>query len=268
MLLAALAGSALSLPACSWDRPGADVYRGDVAAAVDYYTDIPPAARAALKKRMAAYQYDEVATIRRDSIEGKYRYDDLRDMHFGQGQVCRSVTRDKWPVGSVERGLVYCEGEHCLIVPTVCRNVSRVTREPATPVAEAPAAAATPGAAQGAAAPDELLFEAPGAGPAPTPASTSFAGASEGPAMGPSAAAPARSTIGPAFVGSSAGGPGGWPAGFGSAGLVPLNGPGASLPTMPATPLLAVPEASTAASMAAGLAVLLAALRRRRRAGA
>jgi hypothetical protein len=31
-------------------------------------------------------------------------------------------------------GLVYCEQEHCLIVPTVCRNVSRVTRTGVPPV--------------------------------------------------------------------------------------------------------------------------------------
>lgn len=256
VLLAALAASALSLPACSWDRPGADVYRGDVTAAVDSYTDIPPAARAALKKRMAAYQYDEIATIRRDSIAGKYRYDDLRDMHFGQGKVCRSVTRDKWTASSVERGLVYCEGEHCLIVPTVCRNVSRVTREPAAQVAQAPAVAA-PAAAQSATPPDEMVFDAPGAGTTPTSAAASFASAAQSPSMGPSAVAPGSDTgytIGPGPVV----GPSGWAIGPGNPALPALRLSDAGVP--------AVPEASTAASLAAGLALLAAALRRRRRA--
>lgn len=255
----------MSLPACSWDHPGADVYRGDVAAAVDHYTDIPPATRAALKRRMAAYQYDEIATIHRDSIEGRHRYGDLRDMHFGQGQVCRSVTRDNWPAGRVERGLVYCEGETCLIVPTVCRNVSRVTRVPAPQAAgaapAAPAAAGAPGPA--AAAPtDELVFEAPGAGSSPDarPATvpTSFASASQGGQPSGAAGAPGSfTTIGPpppTYGTGWGGGGGGW---VGS-GVVPL--------VVPSAPVPAVPEAPTLASMAAGLMLLLAARHKRRRA--
>jgi hypothetical protein len=50
-------------------------------------------------------------------------------MHFGNGRICRQVTRTKWLSTAVERGLVYCEGEHCLIVPTVCRNLSRITAD-------------------------------------------------------------------------------------------------------------------------------------------
>lgn len=117
------------LPSCSWDRPGVNPFQGDVVAAVDRYQDIPSATRDALKKRMAKRNYDEIATIRRDSIEGSHRYTDLRDMHFGKGQICSSVTRDKWKPQKQERGLVYCEDGHCIIVPTACRNVSRVTRK-------------------------------------------------------------------------------------------------------------------------------------------
>lgn len=169
VLGAALAASAATLPACSWDRPGRNVFKGDTVAAVDRYDDIPADVRAKLKARMAERRYDEVATIRRDSIEGRYAYSGLRDMHFGQNQVCRTVTRDKWAPEAVERGLVYCESGHCLIVPTVCRNVSRVDRG----AASAPAAGASPGgegkpgAAVATATPtDELVFDPPGAGPA------------------------------------------------------------------------------------------------------
>lgn len=124
----AAAALAATIAACSWDRPGANPFTGDVVAAVDRYQDIPVAVRQALKARMAARRYDEIATITRDGIAGAYRYEGLRDMHFGGGTVCRSVSRAGWPSGAVERGLVYCEQGHCLIVPTVCRNVSRVTR--------------------------------------------------------------------------------------------------------------------------------------------
>lgn len=118
------------LDACSWNTPGANPFMGDVVAAVDRYTDIPAATRAALKRRMAARQYDDLVVIGRDSIEGAHRYTDLRDMHFGAGTVCRTVSRAGWSDRMRERGLVYCEDGHCLIVPTVCRNVSRVTRIP------------------------------------------------------------------------------------------------------------------------------------------
>ena len=134
----ATAALAASIAACSWDRPGANPFTGDVVAAVDRYQDIPPAVRQVLKARMAARRYDEIATITRDEIRGAHRYEGLRDMHFGSGTVCRTVTRDRWASGAVERGLVYCEQGHCLIVPTVCRNVSRVTRVPPAPPLQPP----------------------------------------------------------------------------------------------------------------------------------
>lgn len=142
MTLALAAVLALSAPssaaACSWDRPGLDPFRGDLVQAVDRYTDIPVAVRQTLKRRMAARQYDEIASIRRDSIEGRYRYGaELRGMHFGDGRVCNTTTRSGWSANHVERGLVYCESGHCLIVPTVCRNLSRVTRAPQDAVAGA-----------------------------------------------------------------------------------------------------------------------------------
>ena len=122
-----LVASSVTLPSCSWDRPGVDPYMGDIEAAVDRYRDIPGEVRARLKEKMRKRAYDDIAAITRDRIEGRQQYSDLRDMHFGKGRICRQVTRSKWGPGAVERGLVYCEGEHCLIVPTVCRNVSRVT---------------------------------------------------------------------------------------------------------------------------------------------
>lgn len=115
---------------CSWDNPGADPYRGPVAASVHRYKDIPKDVRDKLQARMEKKQYDEVATISRDRIHGKHEYTGLRDMHFGNGRICETVSRTKWKPDAVERGLVYCEKEHCIIVPTVCNNVSRVTRVP------------------------------------------------------------------------------------------------------------------------------------------
>ena len=78
---------------------------------------------------MARRAYDDVVTIRRDSISGKHRYGTtIRDMHFGARQVCRTVDRSGWAPQMQERGLVYCESGDCILVPTVCRNVSRIRR--------------------------------------------------------------------------------------------------------------------------------------------
>lgn len=130
ILAAALVASTAVLPTCSWDKPGQNPFMGDVVAAVDRYTDIPKSARDTLKKRMAKRQYDDIAEIKRDTIQGKKSYADLREMHFGPGTICKTITRKAWTDKSVERGLVYCENGHCLIVPTVCRNVSRISLKP------------------------------------------------------------------------------------------------------------------------------------------
>ena len=126
LALAVSAGS--TLPQCSWDRPGANPFMGDVVAAVDHYQDIPAATREKLKARMKARRYEDVAVIERDSIRGKSEYEpEIRDMHFGPGAICRTVTRTKWTPKTQERGLVYCEDGQCILVPTVCRNVSFTT---------------------------------------------------------------------------------------------------------------------------------------------
>ncbi len=121
---------AATLASCSWDKPGHNPFMGDVVAAVDRYQDIPAPVRATLKARMAVRQYDEMVSIRRDAIVGRARYGaEIRDMYFGQGRVCGTVNRAAWAPTEQERGLVYCEAGHCILVPTVCRNVSRITRE-------------------------------------------------------------------------------------------------------------------------------------------
>ena len=125
----ALAATASPLQQCSWNQPGIAPFGGDVVAAVDRYTDIPAPVRARLKARMASRTYDEVVSIRRDAIVGRAQYGAaIKDMHFAGGRVCASVDRKSWAADAQERGLVYCESGECILVPTVCRNVSRITR--------------------------------------------------------------------------------------------------------------------------------------------
>jgi hypothetical protein len=57
------------------------------------------------------------------------------------------VTRARWTDRMHERGLVYCEQGHCILVPTVCRNVSRIDRRPALVAGEPSREAAQQGAA-------------------------------------------------------------------------------------------------------------------------
>ncbi|SFL55881.1 MHFG family PEP-CTERM protein [Rugamonas rubra] len=119
-------------PHCSWDRPGVNPYTGSAAAALERYSDIPAEIRAELKRRIEQGQADDKVSIKRDSIGGKYAYEPaIRDMHFGRASVCRSVTRAKWSAERDEPGVVYCAKQHCILVPKICGNFSRVTRRAA-----------------------------------------------------------------------------------------------------------------------------------------
>lgn len=129
ILLAAAAATLLVQPVCSWDRPGVDRFRGTPAAALAHYRDIPPDDRAALARRIAAGIPDDTVQISRSAIRGHYAYDSaIADMHFGSGRMCRSVTRAKWKSAHRETAAVYCAGDECVLVPEVCGNVSRVRR--------------------------------------------------------------------------------------------------------------------------------------------
>lgn len=130
-LALALASVTAALPesSCSWDHPGRNPYRGSIAAAIDRYTDIPPAVASTLKRRMAEGQSDDQVIITRDAITGREQYSaHIRAMHFGTASVCASVTRDGWSRSRQEPAKVYCVGTVCILVPRICGNISRITR--------------------------------------------------------------------------------------------------------------------------------------------
>lgn len=241
--IALAASSTAALPTCSWDKPGVNPFMGDVVAAVDRYKDIAPAVRERLKARMAKREYDEIVSIKRDAIQGHAQYgSEIRDMHFGAGSTCGTVTRAKWTQTMEERGLVYCEDGQCILVPTVCRNVSRITRT-------APAAANNvASAARETDDPQSLLeMDPPAAGPvsaaAPGTSPTSFAQQAGG--VFPSGVPATGSTLIPSNPGPNIG-----PVG------VPSLPPGTITtdPLPPVTP--PVPEPETWALMLAGLATV------------
>lgn len=275
--------AAATIAQCNWDRPGVNPYSGDVAGAVDRYTDIPASVRERLKERMRAHKYDEFVTISRSSISGREQYDPvISQMHFGKGTVCSKVSRAGWSEQMTERGLVYCEQDVCLLVPTVCNNVSRITRlVGATPARNAGAAAApalaSPAAAAGdiVAAPGEAALGAPppdgyhygaAAGPGSDVSwgSSGFGGMTSGPGNtgggGPATTASSITTGG-------GGGSGGSIPGDNVVQVPNLPDIGANQPAPPSEPavMAPVPEPETWAMLLAGLAMLLVAARRARR---
>lgn len=117
-------------PTVDWNAPGTNPFLGAVPAAVHSYADIPNNVRKVLQERMERRQYDDIVLITKHGISGTHGYTGLRDMHFGNGLKRGPVSTDKWKSTDQEVGLVYCEEQECVLVPTVCRNVSRVTKLP------------------------------------------------------------------------------------------------------------------------------------------
>lgn len=170
---------------CEWRWPGHDPFLGDVPGAVDDYRDIPAPTRERLKARMRRFAYDDIVAIRRDAIEGEARYEPaLLDMHFGNRRLCRQVTRKTWPANHEERGLAYCEDGHCIVVPLVCRNVSRIVRKPVVTTMGGPSGSGEP-----------LVFEPPSAG---LPVGPATPATEEPPTRTPLALPPPASRLPPA----------------------------------------------------------------------
>jgi hypothetical protein len=116
---------------CSWSSPGSNPYTGTFHEAIDSYVDIPLEIRSKLKARMDKWDYDDLVEIKRDSITslgGGQRYSPhIWSMHFGSGSVCSGVDRSGWTT-EVQGAMVFCEEGHCLLLPAVCRNISRIFR--------------------------------------------------------------------------------------------------------------------------------------------
>jgi hypothetical protein len=209
---------------CEWNAPGRDPYQGSNIEAIERYRgQIPEHARAELIAKMEARQYDETAVITRDFIGGGRFEPQIEFMHFGMGKVCKTVDRSAWLITDQEYGLVYCSGEHCVIVPTVCRNVSIVRR--AKPNEPAIIAALVPPA-------EEPTTEKPLLPPLTAISTTSFE--EEAFSVGHTPAIVA----GPVY----AGGP-----------TLPYRG----TITPPLPPVSPIPEPSTWATLLAGLAALI-----------
>lgn len=129
MSLLAVALAVSVIPSCDWADRGLDKFKGDVPSAVDTYKEIPQQVREALKRKMEKRAYDDVAHLTASGQQSKsWVYSMPYMMHFGDGsRLCATIDISRWRKDDEgERGLVYCDSGYCVIVYTVCRNVSRV----------------------------------------------------------------------------------------------------------------------------------------------
>jgi hypothetical protein len=131
MILTAIAAAAAITATCNWGDRGLDPFMGDLPSAVDTYTQIPKSVREELKAKMRARKFDDTAHITAAGIRSDtWEYGPLRMMHFGNGsRLCGVVVTSAWPANDPgERALIYTVGEWSIAVPSVCRNVSLITR--------------------------------------------------------------------------------------------------------------------------------------------
>ena len=176
------------------------------------------------------------------------------------------MTRAAWAPQTQERGLVYCEAGQCILVPTVCRNVSRITRaEVGNERAEADPFMPTPLSTDPPALAAADIDTAAPAEPFAIDALPSFGNTSAGAAIGGSGGSGGMGGFGALAIAGVAA--------SGLAGPSPTNAGDASprataaaqtLTTEPPENLnaAAVPEPQTWALMIGGLALLVAARRR------
>ena len=248
MLLASAALATAMLPNCSWNHPGRNPYRGTVSEAVSRYADIPAPVRTALIAKIESGRADDTAAIMRDSIAGKYDYSpQITEMHFGERTVCGTVTRDQWADTTREPGKVYCVDSHCLIVPQICGNISRVQR-----IAGSGGGTAIGGG--GAAMPDTVAVSRPAEPGLVRAASPDDVAAAD--AMAGMVASEPRTLMQASSAFASP---------FGSASYAPdLSGRNPGADTEPA-PISPVPEPATFGMLGAGLVMVAGLLRLRGR---
>ena len=165
-----------------------------------------------------------------------------------------------------ERGLVYCESGQCILVPTVCRNVSRIARsavdsDRATAPEVAPADVAAAPVADPLDPAEALLPDAPGTPPLALDSAPSFQAPEDW--RGPVAFGGGGSYVADPVAGDpGAGSHGGAGPNVSTASVPPFGSDSAAAPLAAA----AVPEPQTWALLLVGLAALAWVQRRRVRA--
>ena len=126
---------------CSWNRPGADPFMGDVVAAVDRYPDIAPQVREELKARMRARQYDEIVVISRDAIRGKGN----DNVSVSDRAAAAAMSRARAGASRGRKGVSCTAGRAfasscppCAAMSAASRGCQRQRRQPPEPLPLAP----------------------------------------------------------------------------------------------------------------------------------
>ena len=118
---------------CSWDNPGVDPFRGNVARAIMSYGHISEWDRVALIVRIKlGRQPDERVFIGKRGVHSLQSVfeTDIHDMHFGVDKLCKTVTRESWDEYHTEPASMYCAYIWCIVIPDVCKNISWIKRRP------------------------------------------------------------------------------------------------------------------------------------------
>ncbi|MDH0868234.1 S8 family serine peptidase [Mitsuaria sp. GD03876] len=163
VLAAATAAPApVSTPPCAPARPAQLRSDQTAAQALERYTDLSPAVRDALARRIEQLRVDDLVMLSRDGVSGQYRYDDeIRHALIG-GQLCDRLDLSAWKAADRASALVFCEGETCVAMTVDGRMTARLSRrKPDAFDALAQALRVRPGGPQ-----SELALPPPAAGTA------------------------------------------------------------------------------------------------------
>lgn len=129
-VLAAAAASPtpIAKPPCAPARPS--LLRADLAPAqgLERYTDLSPAVRDALARRIAQLRVDDLVMLSRTGVRGQFRYDDeIRHALVG-GQLCDRLDLSAWKPTEEASALVFCEGDTCVAMTVEGRMLARLIR--------------------------------------------------------------------------------------------------------------------------------------------
>ncbi len=133
-LAASLSSSASPVGSCIWQPSHQQPFEGQLAPVLDRFQDMPQALRERLKERINAHRFDEVVSIRRDSIVGQQSYEgQLQGLQAGADNRCTEPNRAQWSDRDEELALSYCEASYCVLVTINGHHLARTKRTALAP---------------------------------------------------------------------------------------------------------------------------------------
>ena len=127
-VLAAAAATPASAPPCAPARP--EQLRNELSPSqgLGRYTDLSPAVRDALARRIDQLRIDDLVMLSRAGVNGQYRYDDeIRHALVGS-LLCDRLDLSSWKATDEASALVFCEGDTCVALTVDGRVLARLSR--------------------------------------------------------------------------------------------------------------------------------------------